>query len=65
MLPEMSMRAWYAGRALQGILASDPYKGVSPAEDRYKLTLIAEEAFAYADAMLAAEKKYKSVCYED
>ena len=55
--PGMTMREWYAGQALVGILAmhADP-AAVMPEETR-----TASNAFAYADAMLAEAAKGKTV----
>lgn len=48
--PGMSLRDWFAGQALAGILASK-YPG-GP-------TNVADNAYAYAAAMLAVSKKYE------
>lgn len=54
----MSMREWYAGMALQGLIAShaNPNCFHLPAEDADFLR-ITKAAFGYADAMIEASKK--------
>lgn len=47
----MTLRQWYAGKALQGILSS-PNMRTPIGND-----VIAKGAFAYADAMIAFEEK--------
>ena len=49
--PGMSLRDWFAGQALAGIL-SRPYRGGTPRE-------FAEDAYEQADAMLAARNEVK------
>jgi len=44
----MTLRQWYAGQALCGVLSCSQTSGTREA--------FAEEAFKYADAMIAAEK---------
>lgn len=50
--PGMSLRDWYAGMALQGLL-SGQYKG----NGAYNLVGIPQEAFLIADAMIEAREK--------
>lgn len=45
-LEGMTLRDWFAGQALAGMLASGPYAAMSMAADAYD----------YADAMLAVRK---------
>lgn len=45
--PGMTLRQWYAGMAMQGLVVSADWS----------TTTIAEEAFRLADAMLAQEEK--------
>lgn len=47
--PGMMLRDWFAGMALQGLLASGPHD--------CKISELAMDAMAYADAMLAERKK--------
>jgi len=52
----MSLRDWFAGMALQGLLACPQVRQVTkPLKD--ESTVIASEAFDYADAMLAEREK--------
>lgn len=48
----MSLREWYAGRALTGLLVSDYGNPVEASEETRLAT--ARVAFAYADAMVKA-----------
>jgi hypothetical protein len=52
----MTIREWYAGMALQGILANPL---ISPAQSLTKMEtrVRCEAAFEYADAMMRANKK--------
>jgi hypothetical protein len=56
-MPEgMSLRDWFAGMALQGIIACP--EPAPDADNIKELTLIlANAAYTYADAMIAARKK--------
>lgn len=47
----MALRDWFAGQALVGLLAGDPGYEAEDADSA------AEDAFMYADAMLAARSK--------
>lgn len=53
----MSLREWYAGLAMQGMLA---YSHVDPLKGNWQENAspdgVAEKAFAYADAMVAFTK---------
>ena len=49
--PGMTLRDWFAGQALSGLLASEA--GVAP----YPYDWAAERSFILADAMLAARSK--------
>ncbi len=48
----MTLREWYAGQALQGILAATPEEDAWPRPQS-----AAADAFAYADAMIAQSKE--------
>lgn len=50
----MTLRDWFAGQALVGLLAGDPGYESEDADSA------AEDAFMYADAMLAARSKEAS-----
>jgi len=51
MLPEMTLRDWFAGAAMRGMLASgDCFVGKAHAS-------LAADAYCYADAMLAARRE--------
>jgi hypothetical protein len=50
----MSLRDWFAGMALQGLLAANPQSSLLTAENVDRV--MAEEAYKSADAMLAARK---------
>lgn len=47
----MTLRQWYAGQAMQGLLAS------LTSDDDWSVVGLAQTAFAYADAMIAEGKK--------
>lgn len=47
----MTMRQWYAGKFLQGYMASTSTMKSAPDADR-----VAQHAFVFADAMIKAEK---------
>lgn len=47
--PGMTLRDWFAGQALQGLLASGPHD-INPRE-------YAQDSYEYADAMLAARQE--------
>ena len=53
----MSLRQWYAGLAVQGLIAriADDYEGSTP--DDPHLKAIAKHAVAYADALLKELEK--------
>lgn len=51
----MSLRDWFAGMALQGLLGCQS-SGYEYSED-FKYTAATKEAYGFADAMLAARKK--------
>jgi hypothetical protein len=53
--PGMSLRDWFAGQALIGIVADDIKQGL-PA-DGLDIRHVADAAYRYADAMLEARKK--------
>jgi hypothetical protein len=57
---ELELRDWLAGQALTGILMSPntPRPGESPLE--VHTAALAEQAYAYADAMLAERARKKS-----
>ncbi len=56
----MTLRAWFAGQALAGILA-DPDEGPDPGQKRVVWAEgIAKACFILADAMLAEAKKGKA-----
>jgi hypothetical protein len=48
--PGMTLRDWFAGHALAGVIA----KGPLSVENRYRVT--AAEAYKYADAMIAVKR---------
>lgn len=54
----MTMREWFAGVALQGMLAS-PNRKLKNGDTPSDVAGIAETAFILADAMLAESKKDK------
>ena len=47
--PGLSIRDWFGGMALQGLISDAPYDGE-------EMEVIAQSAYAYADAMLTARK---------
>lgn len=51
----MSLRDWFAGQALAGMLA-DPDVGCTPEHAHKFVGVVAIEAYQMADAMLAARK---------
>ena len=55
---EMDLRDWFAGRALEGLLAGPnaPKKSRTESSDQYAQR-VAEEAYAFADAMMRAQSK--------
>ncbi len=55
---EMDLRDWFAGHALQGLLAgpSAPKKSGAESPDQYALR-VAEEAYLFADAMMREQAK--------
>jgi len=54
----MSLRDWFAGMALQGIIAKHPPRS-GCIEDDQDEQAFANGAYAYADAMLSARKEAK------
>jgi hypothetical protein len=56
---ELELRDWFAGRALTGILMNPntPRPGESPLE--VHAAAVAEQAYAYADAMVKERQKPK------
>ena len=50
--PGMTLRQWYAGQALKGLVALS----ASGEVDDYRPKHVAHDAFEYADAMLAFEE---------
>ncbi len=57
-VPGMTLRQWYAGQALAGILAMHSSPDVDQRQP-YKRDALASEVFAIADAMLAYEREEK------
>jgi hypothetical protein len=55
---EMNLRDWFAGHALQGLLAGPnaPKKSGAESPDQYALRM-AEEAYMFADAMMREQAK--------
>jgi hypothetical protein len=55
---EMDLRDWFAGHALQGLLAGPnvPKKSGTESPDQYALR-VAEESYLFADAMMREQKK--------
>ena len=55
---EMDLRDWFAGHALQGLLAGPnaPKKSGAESPDQYALR-VAEEAYLFADAMMREQAK--------
>lgn len=47
--PKMTLRQYFAGQALIGLLSYDSARGYSPGMK----AVIAKEAYSYADAMIA------------
>lgn len=54
--PGMSLRDWFAGQALSGLLACDEAGGEGTSRYPELCDAIAEASYAYADAMLIARK---------
>lgn len=52
----MSLRDWFAGQALSGILACDETRGDGVERYPELCDVIAEASYGYADAMIAARK---------
>jgi hypothetical protein len=54
----MDLRDWFAGHALQGLLAGPnaPKKSRAESPDQYA-ERVAEEAYLFADAMMREQKK--------
>lgn len=57
--PGMTLRQWYAGQALVGIIAKSPWRELTrgESEDAGHVEARVEGAFRYADAMIKAEQK--------
>ncbi len=53
----MSLREWYAGKALQGLLSNPKICDTLLALGKLRFAGVAQDAFVYADAMLAARAK--------
>jgi hypothetical protein len=55
---EMDLRDWFAGHALEGLLAGPnaPKKSGSESPDQYAVR-VAEEAYLFADAMMHEQAK--------
>ncbi|HEY7309127.1 MAG TPA: hypothetical protein VH643_07120 [Gemmataceae bacterium] len=55
---EMDLRDWFAGHALEGLLAGPnaPKKSGSESPDQYAVR-VAEEAYLFADAMMREQAK--------
>jgi hypothetical protein len=58
---EMDLRDWFAGHALQGLLAgpNPPKKSGTESPDQYALR-VAEEAYLFAGAMMREQAKLNS-----
>lgn len=52
----MTLRDYFAGQALIGLLSSEPINRTSDAEAVHDSLLFAQGAYLYADAMLAARQ---------
>ena len=55
--PGMSLRDWFAGKALAGMCASAFWCENAQAEDPVAIKALADSALAVADAMLKAREK--------
>jgi hypothetical protein len=55
---EMDLRDWFAGHALQGLLAGPnaPKKSGAESTDQYAVR-VAEEAYLFADAMMREQAR--------
>ena len=52
--PGMSLRDWFAGMAMQGVIADSGWEPIVRSDG---ITPVSEVAYAIADAMLAARKE--------
>ncbi|HEY7424346.1 MAG TPA: hypothetical protein VH682_08975 [Gemmataceae bacterium] len=55
---EMDLRDWFAGHALEGLLAGPnvPKKSAAESPDQYAVR-VAEEAYMFADAMMREQAR--------
>lgn len=53
----LSLRDWFAGRALNGLLSANPPAASAELSGEQEIELMAKTAYALADAMLAEREK--------
>lgn len=60
----MNDRDYFAAAAMQGWLSSWPATGRHPADFNLNVTLIAQQSYVMADAMIEARRKYDQGTWE-